>query len=42
MGFICHSPTIGHGPTISQLKKLTWIGINKPPWEGLKGEIMRY
>jgi len=42
MGFTCYSPLIARGPTISQLKKLTWRGINKPPWEGLRGEIMRY
>jgi len=29
-------------PTVSQLKKLILRSINKPPWEGLKEEDMRY
>jgi len=38
MGFACYLPTIALGPTVSQLKKLIWRSINKPPWEGLKKE----
>ena len=51
--FTCYSPTIVHGPTVSQLKKnkkkqkkqknkQIWRSINKPPWEGLRKEEMRY